>query len=449
LFRSVRDFPFGLAALSLLALSLVTGAYIATRPSQKSRATLTMWTFAKEHYNAYKEAIPKFEREHPGVTVDLQLVSYNATTQRLRSAFWADLDVPDLVEVEISAAGSFFRGSQENIGFLDLTDRIKAENLDQRMVAARFAPYTSRGRIFGLPHDVHPVQIAYRRDLLEKEGVDVSQIETWDDFVAVGQKLTRRQGQNARYLIELSDTSRDNLEVFLFQRGGGYFDEQGRCIMDSEESVQAMLQYVPLVAGPKRIGNNLGGGQILTRAVEDGYLLCLLAPDWRTKIFQSDISKMEGKMALMPLPAIEPGGRRTSTWGGTMIGVTKKSQNPELAWKLAKHLYLNEKDLAERFAGTNIIPPVRAVWKLPAFNRPNPYFSNQPLGRTYADLADQVPPQYGSPFVQIAKDKLGQALVACVQRYNAQGDKGFEPFVRARLKRSADEVRKVMARNPY
>jgi hypothetical protein len=36
-----------------------------------------------------------------------------------------------------------------------------------------------------------------------------------------------------------------------------------------------------------------------------------------------------------------------------------------------------------------------------------------------------------------------------VQRYNAQGDKGFEPFVRARLKRSADEVRKVMARNPY
>jgi arabinosaccharide transport system substrate-binding protein len=328
LFRSVRDFPFGLAALSLLALSLVTGAYIATRPSQKSRATLTMWTFAKEHYNAYKEAIPKFEREHPGVTVDLQLVSYNATTQRLRSAFWADLDVPDLVEVEISAAGSFFRGSQENIGFLDLTDRIKAENLDQRMVAARFAPYTSRGRIFGLPHDVHPVQIAYRRDLLEKEGVDVSQIETWDDFVAVGQKLTRRQGQNARYLIELSDTSRDNLEVFLFQRGGGYFDEQGRCIMDSEESVQAMLQYVPLVAGPKRIGNNLGGGQILTRAVEDGYLLCLLAPDWRTKIFQSDISKMEGKMALMPLPAIEPGGRRTSTWGGTMIGVTKKKPKP-------------------------------------------------------------------------------------------------------------------------
>ncbi len=445
----MRSFPFGLAALCLLLLSLITGAYIAAHPTPKKTSTLTMWTFAKPHYEAYSKAVPAFEKANPGVKVDVQLVSYNATTQRLRAAFWADLDVPDLVEVEISAAGSFFRGSEKNIGFLDLTDRIQAENLDKRMVAARFGPYMSRGRIYGLPHDVHPVQLAYRRDIFEKEGVDVKQIETWDDFVRVGQQLTKRQGGQTRYMIELSDTSRDNLEVFLFQRGGGYFDAQGDVIFDNQAAVQAMMQYVPLVAGPDRIGNNLGGGQILTRAVEDGYLLCLLAPDWRTKSFENDIPKMKGKMALMPLPAIERGGPRTSTWGGTMLGITKKCQNPDLAWKFAKFLYLNEQDLAERFSGTNIIPPVRAVWDSPAFTRPSPYWSGQPLGKTYADLAPQVPLQYGSPFVQIAKDKLGQALVACVQRYNTQGKEGFEPFVQEQLKRSADQVRKMMARSPY
>ena len=444
-----RSFPFGLAALCILLLSLVTGGYLAANRAPKKTATLTMWTFAKPHYEAYLKAVPAFEKENPGVTVDLQLVSYNATTQRLRAAFWADLDVPDLVEVEISAAGSFFRGSQKNIGFLDLTDRIRAEDLDKRMVEARFAPYTSRDRIFGLPHDVHPVQLAYRRDLFEQEGIDVNQIETWDDFVRVGQQLTRRQGDKTRYVIELSDTSRDNLEVFLFQRGGGYFDRDGNCIFDDERAVQAMLQYVPLVAGPEKIGNSLGGGQILTRAVEDGYLLTLLTPDWRSKSFENDIGKMKGKMALMPLPAIAPGESRTSTWGGTMIGIAKKTRHPDMAWKLAKHLYTDEEDLAERFSGTNIIPPVRAAWDLPAFKKPNPYYSGQPLGKTYADLAPQVPAQYGSPFVQIAKDKLGQALVACVQYYNARGAGGFESFVRARLKRSADEVRKVMTRNPY
>ena len=442
----MNSFPYGKAAFWIAALSLLSGLYLAFNPVPRKTTTLTMWTFAKPHAEAYLEAVPSFEKANPGVKVDIQLVSYNATTQRLRAAFWSDLDVPDLVEVEISAAGSFFRGTQENIGFVDLTDRIRAEGLQEAMVQARFAPYMSRGRIFGLPHDVHPVQIAYRRDIFEKEGVDVDAIRTWDDFVRVGRMLTI---PNKRYMMELSDTGAGNFETFLFQRGGGYFDESGKCTMDDETAVRTMLQYVPLVAGPNKIGNDLGGGQILTRAVEDGYLLCLFCPDWRSKGLENDIAKMKGKMALMPLPAVAPGERRTSTWGGTMLGITKKSRNQDLAWKFAKHLYLNEKDLAERFAGTNILPPVRAVWDDPAFTRPNPYWSGQPLGTTYAKLAPEVPFQYGSPFIQTAKAKMGQAVVACVQRYNRQGESGFEPFVRARLKQSADEIRKMMARNPY
>jgi len=61
--------------------------------------------------------VPSFEATHPGVTVDVQLVSGAAVTTRLQAAFWADLQVPDLVETEISSAGSFFRGSMKNIGF--------------------------------------------------------------------------------------------------------------------------------------------------------------------------------------------------------------------------------------------------------------------------------------------------------------------------------------------
>src|SRR5919202_1010016 len=187
----MRSFPFGQAAFSMLVLAVLSGGWLAVHPPPAKRATLTFWTFANTHYDAYKQAIPSFEAAHPGVTVDLQLVSGDAVTTRLQAAFWADLDVPDLVECEISRAGSFFRGPLKDIGFLDLTDRIHRSGLWDRMVQARFAPYTHRGRIFGLPHDVHPVQLAYRRDIFEREGVDVSKIETWDDFIAVGRKLTQ------------------------------------------------------------------------------------------------------------------------------------------------------------------------------------------------------------------------------------------------------------------
>lgn len=175
----------------------------------------------------------------------------------------------------------------------------------------------------------------------------------------------------------------------------------------------------------------------------------LMAPDWRSKSFEQDIPRESGKMALMPLPAVSPGGARTSTWGGTMLGITKRCKNPDLAWQLAMHLYLDKTQLAERFRQTNILPAIRDAWDQPAFHEPNPYYSQQPLGDTYARLAPDVPFQYGSPFIQKAKAKLSSALVSCVQEYNAHPDRDLEPFARMTLKKNADDVRRLIARNPY
>lgn len=376
----------------------------------------------------------------------MQIVALNAITKRLQAAFWSDVDVPDMVELESGTAGSFFRGPVEHIGFADLTQRVHQSGLWDKMVRARFAPYTNRGHIFGLPHDVHPVMIAYRRDIFEKEGVDVSAIKTWDDYIAVARKLVV---PNKRYMLELNQSDTSQLLLCLLQRGGGLFNAKGECTFDNEVGLQTMLWYVPLVAGPKKIASDLGGAQILTRAVEDGYFLGLMAPDWRSKVVENDIPRMRGKMALMPLPAVKAGGASTSTWGGTMLGITKASKRQDLAWELAQALYLNKQDLAGRFQETNILPAVRDAWKASAYSKPNPYYSNQPLGKLYAQLAPQVPARYSSAFIDTANIKMGEALVACVQRYNSSGDRGFESFCRAQLKESADEVRAMMKRNPY
>jgi len=443
----MRFFPFGKAPFVILMATLVATLYLVLHPVTKTKATLRYWTFARTHYDAYKAVIPEFERKHPGVTVDLQLVSGTAVTSRLQAAFWADLDVPDLVEVEISSAGSFFRGPLKDVGFIDLTSSLKRSGYYDRIVQSRFAPYTNRGCIFGLPHDVHPVMLAYRRDIFEAEGVDAEKLTTWDEFIRAGRRLTI---PNRRYMIELSDSDASNLEMLLFQRDGGYFDSEGHLIMDNEIACETMRWYVPLVAGSARIGNSLGGGtQILTQAVEQGYLLCLICPDWRSKFFEVDIPRMKGKMALMPLPAVRPGGRRTSTWGGTMVGITKHCPRPDLAWELAKHLYLDREQMGERFRNTNILAPLRDAWDLPAFKEARPYWSNQPIGALYAKLADQTPPQYTSPFITLAKTKMGEALVACVQYYRDHGEEGIADFVRQALKESADEVRNAMKRNPY
>lgn len=445
-------FPFGLAPLAMLLMALLSGGYLwATRPPRQ-RTTLTLWTFAQPHYDAYRKALPAFLEQNPGVTVDLQLVNGQGLFQRLRAAFQADLDdVPDMVEVEISTAGSFFRGPKEHIGFRDLTPWLRRDGLDRTLVASRFAPYTNRGGIYGLPHDVHPVMLAYNREAFARLGIDPGSLDTWEKFAAAGK---RAKVAGKRYLIELSDTGRDQFELLLFQRDGGYFDAEGRVRFDDDACVGTMLWYVPLVArnSPEQIGTALSSsfGQVMTQALEEGYFLSIFTPDWRSKSIEKDVGKMSGKIGLMPLPAAVPGGRRTSTWGGTMLGITKSCREPELAWKLAKHLYLSEADLADRFADTNILPPLPSAWRQPAFDRPYPYYAGQRIGRDYARLAPQVPAQYASPFVELAKSKLTQALIGCVQYYNAHGaDAGWEAFVRRTLKDKADEVRDQIARNPF
>jgi ABC-type glycerol-3-phosphate transport system substrate-binding protein len=154
-------------------------------------------------------------------------------------------------------------------------------------------------------------------------------------------------------------------------------------------------------------------------------------------------------MALMPLPAAEVGGRRTSTWGGTMLGITKSCPNPELAWKVAEHMYFNKAELAVRFRATNILPPLKDAWEHPAFDEQRPYWSGQKLGRLYADLAEEVPPQYASPLIETAKTKMAGVISASAAYYREHGAEGFEDFARNRLKGAADEVRRYIQRNPY
>ena len=443
-------FPYGKAALSMFGLAVVSAGWIFLHPAPEKKATLTYWTFSKDHYDAYQKLIPDFEAQHPGVHVDLEIVNNNALAARLQAAFLSDLDVPDMTELEIGTAGTMFRGPVKDIGFIDLKPRLMQSGLYERYVQSRFSPYTSRGGIYGLPQDVHPVQLVYNKEIFAKYGIDPDKIQTWDDFIAAGKKVTIPGKQ---YMIELSDstTGSGGLETIMLQRGGSYFSPAGDCIIDSDIMVKSMEFYVPLVAGPNKIGGTTGDfyGATWSKSVEDGYIASMICPDWRTLFVQRGPTKMAGKMGIMPLPAAVPGGIRTSTWGGTMLGITKRCKDPDIAWQFAQFLYTDKARLAKNFQVTNILPPLKEAWSNPAFSAPNPYYGGAPLGAIYAKYAPSVPAQYTAPTIDTAKAKLGEALIDCVKQYNDNGDTGFDEFVRAKLKEKADDVRAFQKRNPY
>jgi arabinosaccharide transport system substrate-binding protein len=284
--------------------------------------------------------------------------------------------------------------------------------------------------------------LAYRRDLIEELGIDVSKLETWDDFVAMGQKFTKDldgDGAIDRYAIELQRNGNWAIWTLLRQQGVDLFDANGEVAFNGPVGVETVMWFLRQTRGPNRISYDTGlnSGQPFFRALMDGLLLFVLCPDWRSYQIQTDAAKLKGKMALMPLPAWQKGGRRTSTWGMTGLALSKTSKHPDLAWELAKFLYFNTDHLGARFQATNIIPPLKEAWDLPEFQQPNEFYSGQRLGAEYARLAPFTPAVYASPVYKSAQVKLDQAIIRSGVYYEQYGEQGLREKVKEELDRSA------------
>src|SRR3954452_22617171 len=123
----VEKFPYGAAPFWLLAIAVLSLALRAgTVRGRPSRPDLVFVTFSNAHFETYQRAIPEFEKSK-GVRVQLQFSHWKSLRSRLQNALLAGTDVPDMVEVLEGSLGFFTRGPAEDIGLLDLTDRVHAD----------------------------------------------------------------------------------------------------------------------------------------------------------------------------------------------------------------------------------------------------------------------------------------------------------------------------------
>jgi len=515
--------PFGPAPTLVILLTIITGALLwgpvaldkvglsmswlprTIAPPGRSVADVEMMTFAATHFDAYRGVLRENDRYVPAsdlkgredearhrragrTIVDLTLVNMNAVSRKLQAAFRAGIDVADIVEVENTVAGTFFRGPPGDIPFHDIGKLLRqttdeaGRSLYDRMVGSRFALYSHEGVLYGLPHDLHPVMIAYRRDIFEAErdrvikatGIDPLKGQlTWPEFVAIGRALTE---PGKRYMLQVSERSEVSFEVLLYQRGGDFFNADGEVTFDSPIGIELLQWMIPLTvdqrgeAGGRIFDNAGGGGPAFYRNVGEGFILAFFCPDWRSGVVEFNAPDLAGRLALMPLPIWpdDPRQRRTSTQGGTMLGLTRRPdatrstddaeraataerehRRLEQTWQTAQMLYFNVDLLAKQFRETNIIPPFKDAWRHPVFQERRDYWSGQRIGRLYTELAEELPTRNGSPFLELAKAKVGAAIASSAAYYREHGDRGFDAFAEQRLKAAADEVRLQMKRNPF
>jgi arabinosaccharide transport system substrate-binding protein len=440
----------------ICALAVVSAIVLVLWPIPPKEG-LVFWIFAKSHQRMYDPMTAAWNAaRQPAERVHIVLLSAGALQRRLLSGFLSGTPLPDLAEAYVQIVAQAFMGPLEDVGFVDLTDIVHAEGIDEQINAPSFAPWMSRGRIFGLPHDVHPVLLAYRADLVEAAGIDVGAIETWDDFVHLLQPLVRDvdgDGYPDHYLLNIWETNPELIESLMLQAGGALIDAQERLVMHSEINARVLATVVSWTTGPHRIAVNAPEFDAAGNKMRlDGTVLFSLMPDWLTGAWRQDLSQLAGKVKLMPLPAWEKGGRRTTVMGGTMLGIPKRVQDFDSAWRYAKNLYLSP-DLAHAlFRTTGIISPVKRHWTDPVYDEPSPYFCGQRYGRLYIAAAPDVPPRTSSPYNTLAQNKMAEsalALKAYAQHYGKYLVAELLPEARRLLVQAEVQVREQMQRNVF
>ena len=522
-------YPFGKAPFVILIIAIVSGiVFCGMRINElrkaKERPDLIMSFQAEIHEKLYKEAVDKFVADSNNFIVDektgelrpprivLQRVQKEVLQDWLQAAMQTGYDVPDLVELLEGTIGFFTRGRIENVGFVDLTEKLRAKGLldEKNIVTSRYSLWSSRGHIFAIPHDVHPAGLCYRVDLIEKLGIDVSQLKTWDDFVKVGQQITGEWEKsdealgikkgNKRYMIDMADDSMVSMIILLTQRGYDLFDANGNVAFDKPEVADLIAWFVHQTRGIDRISFPAGDGQNFYQAMKEGLDLFYLTPDWRTMQFTLDLnfdpknpddlkkepSLLKGKLALMRMPVWTdkdgnrlPGTYQTGTWGGSGLAITKHSKNQELAWEFAKYLYLeaSDEDFVYRFKQTNIVPPIKKVWKAEGFNEKSKFFKEMvhddqgnlisiplSLGEFYASQADDTPPHFSTAYTSQAETQFLNVYYTARDFYESkirEVGKDADPetlkkiddemlkLINEKLKTNADYVRGLIARNVF
>lgn len=452
--RSTSLGGISLGVWIIAALAIGSSLMLAFAPARVEPGR-TMWTFSRLHQQLYEPKVSEWNNTTT-TRVNMTLLSIPALEQRMLSGFLARTATADVIEAERRIAARAFTGPLESVGFVDLTDRLREEGLDVAINTPSFSPWTSRGRIFGLPHDIHPVMLAYRADIVEAAGIDMSEVKTWSDFeVALRPLMADRDNDGApdRYLLNFWETHFEQLEVYILQAGGRFFDEQGRPDIDTDVNAKVLSTLVSWCNGPTRICADApefsaSGNRLLM----DGYVLAAIVPDWMCNVWRNEMPQLAGKMKLMPIPAWEPGGRRTSVRGGTMLGISRDAGDFEDLWRFAKHLYLSRDVARELYRTGDIVTPVKTLWDDPIFDEPDAFFGGQPKGRMFLDLAPSVPVRTSSPYNRLAQLRTQDALVSLGRFSRTRGV--YQPDelhaeARRLLRNAQDAVARELDRNVF
>ncbi|TYL51466.1 extracellular solute-binding protein [Nocardioides sp. BGMRC 2183] len=161
-----------------------------------------------------------FEEAHPGSTLTIEEQEWDGLVERMTTALSSEDQTPDVVEVGNTQAPTFTTAG----AFSDLTGDLEDLGGDD-LLPGFVEAATVDGKTYAVPYYAGSTYVFYRKDLLDKAGLEVP--TTMDEFVDAAITLKQQSGKDdfSGYWLPGQDW-RDGA-AFLWDAGGDFAVEDG------------------------------------------------------------------------------------------------------------------------------------------------------------------------------------------------------------------------------
>ncbi|WP_100010151.1 ABC transporter substrate-binding protein [Lentibacillus sediminis] len=363
---------------------------------------LTFWTFGATNY---EELVKAYEKENPGVTVEIRTSENADHHNSLFTALSAGTGAPDLAMVEIDQLDRFKEAEDRFVNLYDIgAEEIQSDFLDWKW---QIGENNEGNFLFGLPTDIGPKVMFYRTDLFEEAGLPTDPDEVQDliqskeDLIQVGETIKEETGK------PLVDSMEMVYRAVIDGAEESFYDEEGNLLV--EEDGNAVKEAYDLAVEFNEHGL-VGAYEMWTPewgdAVNSGDFAIEMGAAWLKGWMSDNAPEAEDKFRIAKLPEELAGN-----WGGSYITIPGETDYEEEAYKFAKWLTSPDNQLESFKSDAGLFPSTPEVYEREEFKEmEDDYFGGQKTSQYFADAATDISFIYKGSKYTPTQDEVLNAL---------------------------------------
>jgi multiple sugar transport system substrate-binding protein len=383
----------------------------------KDKGTITMWGWDAN----YIEVVSKeFKKVYPDIKIELTNVGAEDYLQKVQTTMASGGKLPDILWGERNFRGKIFE--------FDIWENLENEpyNFDKSTVFDYLEPLTSnaKGETIAIEQSLTPGAIAYRRDLAKEYfGTDdPKELEALfpsiDAMIEKGKEVQEKSNGQVYMFASLGELN----EIFTAQSQKPLMDGE---VVDVTGKMKEVIDNVTKVRDAGIVDKLELWSPQWNASFADGKHIFFPAANWAPQyVIKPNDKEGEGRWGLM-----KPPGEMYS-WGGTVFGISKTSENKELAWKFINWLLLT-KEGAEASKLVNFYVPLKEVYEDSQFvSSEDPFFANQDVGKFWIE---EIVPEIDVPVLSandaVVKDSTNLVLNLLNSDRNVDADEALEKLI--------------------